>query len=195
MTDLEEKMLAGVKETRIAREEVFKGSFLKVRCDTVTTATGVTRTREYIVHPGASVIVCLFDDQSVLMEYQWRQPCERAFWELPAGKLDPNEEPLVCAKRELAEETGYEATEWSYLGRIHNAIGYSDEHLEIYLAQGLTEGTSHLDEGECLSVVKMPLTRALQMIQTDEITDVKTIIGLLWAEQVVEGKKTPTPCP
>ena len=74
MTDLEEKMLAGVKETRTARKEVFKGSFLKVRCDTVTTATGVTRTREYIVHPGASVIVCLFDDQSVLMEYQWRQP-------------------------------------------------------------------------------------------------------------------------
>ena len=194
MTDLEEKMLAGVQATRTAREDVFKGNFLKVRRDTVTTATGLTRSREYIVHPGASVIVCLFDDQSVLMEYQWRQPCERAFWELPAGKLDPDENPLVCAKRELSEETGYEADEWHYLGRIHNAIGYSDERLEIYLAQGLSEGTSHLDEGECLSVVRMPLTQALQMIQTGQITDVKTIIGLLWAEQVIEGKKIPLPC-
>lgn len=194
MTDLEEKMLAGVQETLTGREGVFEGNFLKVRRDTVTTATGLTRSREYIVHPGASVIVCLFDDQSVLMEYQWRQPCERAFWELPAGKLDPDENPLVCAKRELSEETGYEADEWHYLGRIHNAIGYSDEHLEIYLAQGLSEGTSHLDEGECLSVVRMPLTQALQMIQTGQITDVKTIIGLLWAEQVIEGKKAPLPC-
>ena len=187
MPSITEEMIKRVKETRTKTERVFDGNFLHVDRDTITTASGLTRTREFIRHPGASVIVALFDDQSVLLEFQWRQPCERAFWELPAGKLDPKEEPAVCARRELKEETGYEAEHWYYLGRIHNAIGYSDEHLEFFLATGLKAGDRHLDEGECLEVFRVPFKELLEMALNGEITDVKTLVGVFWLEKYLKG--------
>jgi len=186
--------LSDIQEQLLDREELFSGHFLHVWCDTVKTASNLIRTREYIRHPGAAVIVPVFEDGSVLLEYQWRQPCEMAFWELPAGKLDPEEDPFVCAQRELSEETGLIADEWHYLGKIHNAIGYSNEHLEIYLAKRLTQGKQHLDPGECLSLHRFSLSQALQMMANGEITDVKTIIGLMWAERFLKNEwplKTP----
>lgn len=194
MPSITEEMIERVKETRIATERVFDGNFLHIDRDTVITASGLSRSREYIKHPGASVIIALFDDETVLMEFQWRQPCGRAFWELPAGNLDPEEEPLVCARRELEEETGYQADEWYYLGQIHNAIGYSNEHLEIYLAKGLKSGQRHLDEGECLEVFRLPLKEIQRMTLTGEITDVKTLVGIYWLEKFLAGQMQAERC-
>ena len=194
MPTITEEMIKRVKEVKTSSERVFDGNFLHVDRDSVTTASGLVRTREFIRHPGASVIIALFEDQTVLLEFQWRQPCEMAFWELPAGKLDPNEKPVTCAKRELEEETGYRASEWFYLGKIHNAIGYSDEHLEFFLAKGLKTGARHLDEGECLDVFRVPFEEVRQMVLNGEITDVKTIVGIYWLEKYLEGKMAATPC-
>ena len=194
MPSITEEMIERVKETRIATERVFDGNFLHIDRDTVITASGLSRSREYIKHPGASVIIALFDDETVLMEFQWRQPCEKAFWELPAGKLDPNEKASVCARRELEEETGYQADQWYYLGRIHNAIGYSDEHLEFFLAKGLKAGDRHLDEGECLEVYRLPFKEVKEMTLNGDITDVKTIIGVFWLEKYLKGEMTVQAC-
>lgn len=102
--------------------------------------------------------------------------------------MDPNEEPLVCAKRELEEETGLVAKDWAYLGRIHNAIGYSDERLELYLAKDLTQKEQHLDDGECLALVRVPVEEVFFMVLNGEITDVKTIIGAFWLEKYLKGE-------
>lgn len=188
MSETKTIALDDIQETLIAREEVFHGNFLKVRRDTIKTATDLQRTREYITHPGAACIICLFDDQTTLIEEQWRQPCESAFIEFPAGKLDPKESPLACAKRELKEETGYEAEEWHYLGRIHNALGYSNEKLELFVAKSLHAGEQHLDDGECLRVKRVALADVIAMSDNGIITDVKTVIGAYWVERWLQGK-------
>lgn len=188
MKEIKEELLPKVRETFIKDEDVFSGNFLHVKKHTVKTASGLIRTREFITHPGAATIIPLFDDGTTLLEYQWREPCQRAFWEFPAGKLDPNEEPLVCAKRELEEETGLVAKNWAYLGRIHNAIGYSDERLELYLAKDLTQKEQHLDDGECLALVRVPVKEVFSMVLNGEITDVKTIIGAFWLEKYLKGE-------
>jgi ADP-ribose pyrophosphatase len=116
----------------------------------------------------------------VLLERQFRYPLARTFIEIPAGKLEPGEDPLVTGKRELLEETGYVAAEWRKLGLIHNAIGYSDEVIEIWLARGLEMRQQALAEGEFLEVFSVPLAEAQAMARDGRITDVKTVVGLLW---------------
>ena len=194
MPKVTDEMIVAVRETKTKTERVFDGHFLHIDRDTVTTASGLVRSREYIRHPGASVIIALFDNETILMEFQWRQPCEKAFWELPAGKLDPNEKASVCARRELEEETGYQADYGYYLGRIPNAIGYSDEHLEFFLAKGLKAGDRHLDEGECLEVYRLPFKEVKEMTLNGDITDVKTIIGVFWLEKYLKGEMAVQAC-
>jgi ADP-ribose pyrophosphatase len=164
----------------VAGSRVFDGSLLKVHRDTVRLPDGSEGSREYIRHPGAVAIVALFDDGSVLLERQYRYPSRREFIEIPAGKLEPGEPHLDTAKRELLEETGYVAADWTRLGVIHTAIGYTDEAIELFLAQKLTKKEAKLDAGEFLEVFSIPFDEAIAMIRDGRITDAKTIVGLLW---------------
>jgi ADP-ribose pyrophosphatase len=177
-----------LKETRIDGALAYDGSFLKVQRDTVRLPDGKPTIREYIRHPGAVVILPLFDDNTVLLERQYRYPNDQVFIEFPAGKIDVNEESLACAKRELLEETGYQAREWQYLCTIHNAIAYSDEHLDIFLARGLTAGERKLDDGEFLDVIQVPLAEMMAWVREGKVTDVKTVIGAFWLDKIVAGQ-------
>jgi len=169
-----------VTEEFLEGELVFSGRLLKVHRDRVRLPDGSEGVREYIRHPGAVAIVALFDDGRVLLERQYRYPLRREFIEIPAGKLEPGENHLETARRELLEETGYVAAEWRRLGLIHNAIGYSDEGIEIWLARGLELREPQLAEGEFLEAFTLPLAEAQAMARDGRITDVKTIAGLLW---------------
>jgi ADP-ribose pyrophosphatase len=173
LKDLTEKFVSG--------EDVFHGTLLKVRRDVVELPDGTRATREYVLHPGAVAIVALAADGSVVLERQHRYPMRRDFVEIPAGKLEKGEVPLDTAKRELREETGYAAAEWTRLGVLHNAIGYSDETIEFWLARGLEKGERSLDAGEFLEVFSLPLPEAVQKVKDGEITDAKTIAGLIRA--------------
>lgn len=180
-----------LKEHYVDGSLVYDGAFLKVQCDSVKLPDGKRTVREYFRHPGAVVILPLFDDGTVLLERQFRYPLDQVFIEFPAGKIDHREDPLACAKRELLEETGYTATDWHFLCTIHNAIAYSDEHLDIYLARGLTAGERKLDEGEFLDIFKAPLSDLLDWVKIGVVTDVKTIIGAFWLDKLAQGGSTP----
>lgn len=177
-----------LKETKTDSALAYDGDFLKVQRDTVRLPDGKNTIREYIKHPGAVVILPLFDDDTVLLERQFRYPLDQVFIEFPAGKIDPDEDPLVCAKRELKEETGYTATDWRFVCTIHNAIAYSNEHLDIYLARGLVAGERELDDGEFLETITAKATDVLQWVRDGKISDVKTVIGAFWLEKIVAGQ-------
>ena len=166
-------------EAFVSGEEVYAGGFFRVHRDVVRLPDGKTSVREYIRHPGAVGIIALLDDGRVVLERQYRYPHARDFIEIPAGKLEPGEPHFETAKRELLEETGYVAKQWTYLGVIHNAVAYSDEGIELWRAKGLEKREAKLDEGEFLEVLLLPLSEALAMCADGRITDVKTIIGLL----------------
>jgi len=176
-----------LKETRIDGGLAYDGSFLKVQRDTIALPDGSHTKREYILHPGAVVILPLLDDGTVVMERQFRYPLHDVFIEFPAGKIDPGEDPLNSAKRELEEETGYTASEWQFVSTIHNAIAYSDEHLDLYLARGLKAGPAKLDEGEFLETFTATIDELLQWVREGKITDVKTVIGIFWLDKLRSG--------
>ncbi|PWF48317.1 NUDIX domain-containing protein [Massilia glaciei] len=180
-----------LRETRIDGEVVYDGGFLKLARDIVSLPNGKHTAREYIKHPGAVVILPLFDDGRVLLERQFRYPLDRVFIEFPAGKIDPGEASLDCARRELQEETGYIASDWQSVCTIHNAIAYSDEHLDLFVARGLTAGPTKLDDGEFLEVFTATVPEMLEMVRGGQITDVKTIIGAFWLEKIIAGAWTP----
>jgi ADP-ribose pyrophosphatase len=180
-----------LRETRIDGETAFEGRFLKVSRDRIKLPDGSITQREFIRHPGAVVILPLLPDGRVLLERQFRYPNDRVFVEFPAGKIDPGEDHLACAKRELQEETGYTASDWQFICTIHNAIAYSDEHLELFLATGLVEGEARLDDGEFLELFTTTVPELLEQVRRGEVTDVKTIIGAFWLEKIMAGTWKP----
>jgi len=172
-----------LREERISGEDIYGGIFLNMKRDRVSLPDGQEAVREYLTHPGAVAILAILDDGRILLERQYRYPIAKVCMEIPAGKLDPNEEPLVCAQRELEEETGYSASKWSYIRRIHPEISYSTEFIDIYLAEGLLPGKSRLDEEEFLDVFAAPLDEILAWVEQGVITDVKTTIAIYWLDR------------
>lgn len=175
-------------ETAVSSQKVFDGDLLQVYQDHARLPDGKVKIREYIAHPGAVVIIPLLDNGELVLERQFRYPLHRDFYELPAGKIDSGEEPLVCAQRELLEETGYTAKSWRYLATLHPCIGYSNEKLIYYLAQELIFEGASLDDGEYLEVFTLSLPAALEWIREGKITDNKSVSGLFWAEKILGGE-------
>jgi ADP-ribose pyrophosphatase len=171
-------------ETELSSEPLCQGNVLHARRDLVRLPNSQTSTREYIVHPGAAVILPVFDNGDVLLERQHRYPLRRDFIEVPAGKLDPGEVPETCARRELVEETGYQATELRFLFKFYPAIGYSNEIMYFYLAQGLEHVGHERDHDEFLEILRVPFADALGMIRSGEICETKTVTALFWLEKI-----------
>lgn len=178
-----------LEETVLSEREEYSGRLLHVLRREVKLPDGRISAREMIAHPGAAAMVVLDDENCTVLERQWRSPLDRAFWEIPAGKIDKGEDPFETACRELEEEAGLAADKWVELGTIHNAIGYSNERIVIYLAQGVhpAESGQKLDAGEFLTLYRLPFEEALSMTRNGEITDVKTLVGLAWAKDYLQG--------
>lgn len=174
-------------ETRLTSKTVYKGRLLTVLEDEVRLPDSKSARREYVRHSGAAAMVPMLDDRTVVLVRQFRYPLGRHFHEIPAGKIDPGEDPAATARRELIEECGYEAAEWLHLTTVHPCIGYSDERIELYLARGLTQVGHARDEEEFLETVELGLAEALDWVRVGRITDQKTIIGLLWADRFCRG--------
>ena len=174
---------AHLVEHRLDSEVRLSGGFLTVLRDRVRVPVGGTATREYIRHPGAVAVVPILDDGRLVMVRQYRHPVGRVLREWPAGKLDGGEPVLGCAVRELREETGYRAREWARAGVFHNACAYSDEGIEIWFARGLVEGAASLDPGEFVEVRVLDADALQALVQSGEVTDMKTVLGLLWLQR------------
>ena len=178
-------------EHQINTSKVYEGRLLHVHRDEVRLPDGNTSVREYIKHPGAVVVLPLTDAGEIILERQHRYPLGRDFIELPAGKIDPGEATIECARRELLEETGYVARDWRYVTTVYPCIGYADERLVYYLASGLEYHGHQRDVDEFLEVFSVPLDKALEMIRTGEISETKTVVGLFWLEKLTIGSWDP----
>lgn len=181
-------------EHTLTSDTVYEGRLLHAKLDRVRLPNGKESSREYLLHPGAAVIIPVFDNGDILLERQHRYPLHRDFIELPAGKFDPDETELACAQRELLEETGYVAREWQYLATIYPCIGYSDERLVFFLAKGLVHEGDDPDHDEFLEILRIPMAEALAMVKDGRICEGKTVMGLLWLNQLASaGDQTSAP--
>jgi ADP-ribose pyrophosphatase len=178
---------AHLRETCLATDVVQQGKILQWRRDRVALPDGREAVREYVVHPGAVMVVPLLPDGRLVMERQFRYPVGMTMIEFPAGKLDPGEGGLVCAQRELSEETGYKARRWAKAGVMHPVIGYATEFIEIWFADDLVLQERHLDDGEFLDVFAATQDELEAWMQQGLLTDAKTIVGMMWLRQVRAG--------
>ncbi len=180
-----------LQEHRLHGQELFKGDFLHAFRDEVRLPNGRQAHREYVVHPGAVVIVPLLENAGgalqVVLERQYRYPVHQTIIEFPAGKLDPGEATLTCAQRELREETGYTAREWARAGVLHPVVSYSTEFIELWFARGLTAGERQLDDGEFLDVFTAAPEALYEWCRTGQVTDAKTLIGAWWLQNTLSG--------
>ena len=176
-----------LKEEKVGGELLVEGNFLHARRDTVRLPDGTTATREYVIHPGAVVVVPMLDNGDVVLERQYRYPVAHVMTEFPAGKLDAGEDPLLCGQRELREETGYSASEWAYAGLMHLAVAYSTEIIHVYFARGLSLGERKLDEGEFVDVFTASPETLSGWCRDGTVTDAKTLTCMLWLQNVRTG--------
>jgi len=191
MASVPEDQPAHLLETQLSSTEVFRGKLLHVRSDAVALPDGGQSTREYVVHPGAVMIVPMLVDAlgqvRVVLERQFRYPIQQVMIEFPAGKLDPGEACFDCARRELREETGYTANSWAHAGVLHPLVAYSTEAIDIWFARGLTAGERHLDPGESLDVFTATADELLHWCRSGVVTDGKTLAAALWLQNVISG--------
>lgn len=184
-------MVQHLVERRVQSTEVFKGRLLHAFQDAVALPGGSTATREYVMHPGAVMVVGLLAQDSgeaqLILERQFRYPVQQVIIEFPAGKLDPGEDSLACAMRELREETGYTAKQWAYAGCLYPVVAYSTERIDVWFARHLTLGSRALDEGETLDVFTATLPQLLDWCRDGTVTDAKTLTGVLWLQNVLSG--------
>jgi len=180
-----------LQERQVASAELCKGNFLHVLRDTVELSNGAFSTREYVLHPGAVMVVPLLEnakgEMRLVMERQFRYPLRRVMIEFPAGKIDPGEEPFQSAKRELHEETGYKAKFWARAGVLHPVVSYSTEAIDIWFAKDLTAGERHLDQDELLDVFTATPAELMTWCRDGTVTDAKTLIAALWLQNVFSG--------
>ena len=181
---------SGLGEDTLSSELVYTGDYLRVHRDTVRLPNGATSYREYLQHPGAVMIMPVFDNGDVLVERQYRYPMRQVFIEFPAGKKDAGEEPLTTAQRELLEETGYTAERFTHITNIHNALAYCDEVIHFYVAEGLHDsGQQHLDDNEFVQVLRVPLAELMNWIRQGWVPDVKTQLGAFWLQDYLSKKE------
>lgn len=175
-----------LRERQTSSEEIYNGVILHVYKDGITLPDGKKSTRELIRHIGAVCVIPVTDEGEVIVEHQFRYPLNKVITEIPAGKLDSkDEDPLLAAQRELREETGYTADEWTDIGIFYSACAYSDEKIHMYMARKLHEGSRHLDEGEFINVRKVPIEELVQQVMNGEIGDSKTQVAILKAARIL----------
>lgn len=167
----------------VSSTTIAEGGMLTIKRDEVRLPNGNLGQREYVLHPGAVIIVPILSNGNIVLERQFRYPLKQIFVELPAGKIDGNESALTAGKRELSEETGYRADHWKSLGVQHPCIGYSNEAIHMYIATGLTAGEHSRDADEALEIFDLPFEECMSMVERGEITDGKTLIALLLTEK------------
>lgn len=177
-----------LNEKTLASQQVFDGRLLKVFRDQVELAGGGTSVRELVRHPGGAAVVALDGEGNVYLERQFRYPYHKVVTEIPAGKLEPGEDPADAIRRELSEEIGAQAGRWDSLGYIMPSVGYTDEMLYLYLARELTFGDRHLDQGEFLEPFKLPFGEALAQAADGRINDAKTLAALFRADRLMKGE-------
>lgn len=173
------------EEKTVSSEEIFRGKIIGLKVDQVEMPDGSLARRELVHHPGGVGVVAVTEDKQVILVKQYRKPIEDAIYEIPAGKLDPGEDHRTCGIRELEEETGLKAESFTYLGFIYPSPGFTDERTYLYLATGLTQGETHPDPDEYLDIVQLPLDRVAAMIMDNEISDAKTVAGILKATKLL----------
>ncbi|MUG64934.1 NUDIX domain-containing protein [Paenibacillus campinasensis] len=179
---------ARLEETTLSTNNIFSGKIISLQVDTVRLPNGSTATREVVRHPGAVAVLAL-KDQKMLVVDQYRQPLGRCEVEIPAGKLEPGEDPLEAAKRELEEETGYTCGSIRKLHSFYTSPGFADEVIHLYLAEDLTRGDMNPDEDEFLEMAEITLEEAYQLIQEERISDAKTILAVYaWNMYSLTGK-------
>ena len=177
----------GLAEQTLDDRLMYEGDYLKLHRATVQLPNGATSYREYLKHPGAVMIIPLFENGDVLLERQYRYPMRKVFIEFPAGKKDAGEAPLETAKRELLEETGYRAERYTHVTDIHNALAYCDEVIHFYLAEGLIQaGEQQLDDNEFVQVLRVPLSQLMTWIKNGWVSDVKTQLGAFWLQDYLK---------